>query len=55
MELRIAAHARVVCVYICVYICIYVPYVHNPGVHGRCYGLVKLEIVVLERAMEVAS
>ena len=27
----------------------YVPYVHNPGVHGRFYGLdLKKEMVVLE-------
>ena len=38
-------------VLLCMPVCICVPYVRNPGVHGRFYGLdlKKEEIVVLEK------
>ena len=40
-KLRIASHAGIWCVY--------VPYIHNPGVHGRFYELnIKKEMVILE-------
>ena len=36
-------------IYMLVYVCVCVPYVYNPAVHGRFYGLyLKMEMIVLE-------